>query len=121
MNPMQPIIKDPEGTIRFQQNDIVADLLDFASARGLDMNEIVKRACFKTYSQNDLCQFYQLIGYSLSGYHELNHVSDKHAKAATKAAKKVVPTASGCRDHNCSIHKGVPLEGIDGLEGLDDV
>lgn len=107
---MQPIIIDPNETLRFKPNQIVEDLYNFAQSRGMGMNEIVIKHCRGNYSQDDLCQLYQLIGYSLSGYHELNNVSDEHAKAASEAAKLVDPKAMGCRDMGCSIHTGVPLE-----------
>lgn len=34
-HPMQPQVLDPEGVVRFKRNQIVRDLLDFATPRGL--------------------------------------------------------------------------------------
>lgn len=104
--PIQPMYRRG-GQIRFHPNQIVDDLLEFAQSKGFGLNEIARRS----YSQEDRCQFAQLIGYSLSGYHELSYVSDAHAKEATKAARKIDPKAGGCRDEGCEIHCGVELEG----------
>lgn len=105
-NPMQPFILD-EPVVRFKGNKIVEALLEFArKGRQVDLNDI---ACMD-FSQDDRCQFAQLIGYSLSGYHELSYVSDDHAKAATKAAKKLFPDCGGCRDDGCELHSGVEKE-----------
>ena len=71
-HPMQPLAKDEHGTLRFQQNKIVRDLLEFATSRGFGLNEIAERE----YSDEDRQQFAQLIGYSLSGYGELGYVDD---------------------------------------------
>lgn len=101
-NPFQPMVLKG-GVLRFRENKIVSDLLDFATPLGFDMNHIA----IKEYSQTDREQFYQLIGYSLCGFHELSYVSDKTAKKASKLAKKVSPIARGCRDNNCEIHIGV--------------
>ena len=104
--PMQPFVNE-RGTIRFQRNAIVRAVLDAASeGRKLDLNDLAAM----DFSQEDRCQFAQLIGYSLVGYHELNEVSDEHAKDATAAARAVFPDASGCRDSGCTVHCGVARE-----------
>ncbi len=69
-NPIQPICTDENGTIRFKQNKIVRDLLDFASARGFSLNEIAR----KDYDRDDQIQLAQLIGYSVSGFGDLSYV-----------------------------------------------
>jgi len=103
-NPMQPVIVAPDGRIRFKGNQIVRDLLDAASAgTKLDLNDIA----MLEYSQEGRCQLAQLIGYSISGYHELSYVSDRHAAEASAAAKLINPEAGGCRDDGCNIHSGV--------------
>ena len=79
--PMQPLETDPNGRIRFRANSVVRYLLDEASAgRKCGMNEL---AC-QDFPSEDRQQFAQLIGYSLTGYGELNsYVSDEaYAKAA---------------------------------------
>ena len=100
---MQPIVKDDRGVVRFQVNSIVRTLLDESQERGFGLNNLVARY----FSQADWEQFYQLIGYSLSGYHELSMVSDEFALAATREAQKVASGATGCRDAGCSVHCGV--------------
>lgn len=80
--PMQPVHRADDGMIRFKKNRIVRDLLDFASTRGMDMNEL---AC-GDYTDQEREQFAQLIGYSISGYSELSYVSDASYQAASAAA-----------------------------------
>jgi hypothetical protein len=96
---MQPLVK-VDKVIRFKANKIVRALLDFASARGMSLNEIAGME----FSQDDRCQLAQLIGYSISGYHELSYVSNARAKAASDEAKKIDPNAGGCRDEGCPFH-----------------
>jgi len=105
-NPMQPLAKDEDGTMRFKENAITRALLDHGRKTGLDLNEIA----MMDFTQDDRCQFAQLIGYSLSGYHELSYVSDEHAAEASAAAKEADPGARGCRDCGCDIHRGVARE-----------
>jgi len=69
-HPLQPLEKDEQGILRFKQNKIVRFLLD---AGPFDLNQI---ACMP-FDQEDREQFAQLIGYSLSGFGELNYVSDE--------------------------------------------
>ena len=99
MQPMQPVIKDDRGVLRFRENAIVRHLLDHG---GIDLNKL---ALLK-FSQADREQFAQLIGYSVSGYHELSYVSDYSATMASELASEVVPDAGGCRDEGCPIHGG---------------
>ena len=74
-HPIQPLLKDAQGVLRFKANAIVRDLLDYASNRGLGLNEIAGRS----YSREDRQQLAQLIGYSLSGYGELQSYVDDAA------------------------------------------
>ncbi|MNI44260.1 hypothetical protein D3C73_986290 [compost metagenome] len=73
---MQPVGVDKNGHHRFLENRIVRDMLDFASPRGMDLNDIAVRACRGQYNQAEQRQFAQLIGYSVSGYSELSYVND---------------------------------------------
>jgi len=83
-NPIQPLVVDDKGVLRFKQNAIVRDLLDFASERGFDLNEIAR----KNYTRTDRQQLAQLIGYSLSGYGELrSYVDDDSFAAASEMAE----------------------------------
>lgn len=106
-NPMQPLVKDQHGTVRFKGNAIVEYLLECARVgKSADLNHIARL----DFTQDDRCQFAQLIGYSLSGYHELSYVSDEHAMEASAEAHKQWSDAGGCRDTGCEIHCGVPCE-----------
>lgn len=70
--PERPTFIDPRGTVRFFPNRIVRVLLDAATARGaMDLNRIKAMADNSEFTEADLNEFYQLIGYSVSGYQEL--------------------------------------------------
>jgi hypothetical protein len=162
-HPMQPVVKDGHGVLRFRDNPIISAMvddlaslvategprrnkldLDKAAALGasaedqeqfeqlagmkpgrpnaivqyviehaqamiathpmhagrLDLNGLHTR----NFPQADREQFAQLMGYSISGYHELSYVSDTSAAEATLLAEKIVPGAGGCRDQGCPIH-----------------
>jgi hypothetical protein len=71
-NPIQPLSKDAQGTLRFKKNAIVDYLLEWSKQRGLGLNELAAM----DFTQDDREQFWQLIGYSLIGYSELSFVSD---------------------------------------------
>jgi hypothetical protein len=74
-HPLQPLLIDEHGTVRFKSNAIVIFLLE---AGGIDMNMLAKLP----FGQNDREQFAQLIGYSLSGFGDLSYVSDETFEAA---------------------------------------
>ena len=74
-HPIQPLKKDSNGVVRFKQNNIVMYLLDNG---GIDLNELA----VMDFSDNDREQLSQLIGYSLSGFGDLSHVSDETYYAA---------------------------------------
>lgn len=111
--PMQPfeMVEPSDGPkkVRFRGNGIVRRLLEHTSARRrprLGLNELAAME----FRQLDWEEFFQLLGYSLAGYHELSFVSDETALAATKAAQKAFPDEpkiAGCRDDGCQIHLGV--------------
>lgn len=90
-HPMQPLVKDDAGVIRFQQNQIVRDLLDFAAARGVGLNEIAGRG----YSDEDQQQLAQLIGYSVSGFGSLSYASPQVVARADAAAAILVGSGGG--------------------------
>ena len=68
-NPMQPMIYDIQGTVRFKENTIVSYLLHAGS---IDLNML----SVMDFPKNDWEQFYQLIGYSFGGYSELQRIDD---------------------------------------------
>ena len=75
-NPIQPLLTDEHGVLRFKENAIVRHLLD--SHPACDMNKLAGM----DFTDEDRQQFAQLIGYSLSGYGELSYVSDEAYNAA---------------------------------------
>lgn len=111
-NPMQPIVADDGGIVRFKANEVVQHLLAEASAgRKCDLNSLAYAAAEKGFSQADMEQFAQLIGYSIVGFHELSYVSDGTARAASRAVVRAFGHAveRGCRAAKlgCPIHSGV--------------
>lgn len=82
-HPMQPIVEDECKTLRFKENKIVSKLLDFASERGYDMNQIA----MGDFSKEDRQQFAQLIGYSVCGYSDLSY-SESNAYEIAMAMHK---------------------------------
>jgi hypothetical protein len=79
-NPIQPLVEDANGVLRFKDNAIVRHLLDTHPA--CDMN----RLAAWNFTDDDRQQFAQLIGYSLSGYGELSYVSDEACSTAEHMA-----------------------------------
>lgn len=80
--PMQPIVIDAHGTLRFKENPIVRALLDYATEHGYGLNEIAQ----EEFDAEDQMQLAQLIGYSLSGYGTLSYVTDESYERAAAAA-----------------------------------
>lgn len=80
--PMQPLLIDGHGTLRFKENQIVSKLLDYATERGYGLNEIGR----ERFDVEDQMQLAQLIGYSLSGYGTLSYVTDESYYRAVAAA-----------------------------------
>jgi len=84
--PMQPLVRDHDGVIRFQKNTIVCYLLD---AGPVDLNDLARL----DFPQEDREQFAQLLGYSVSGFGELGYVSAEALRAADLAAEEMVSGA----------------------------
>ena len=74
-HPIQPLIHDDQGVLRFKANAIVRHLLDSHPSCGMN-----RLACMR-FTNEDRQQFAQLIGYSLSGYSELASYVDDEAYA----------------------------------------
>jgi len=83
---MQPIELDRDGTPRFKENAIVRWLVD--SAR-VNLNDIrVHR-----FPIEDVEQFWQLLGYSVSGYGELSFTRDETVAEADRIAEALLAKA----------------------------
>lgn len=119
--PMQPVIRDDGGRVRFRENAIVRYIVDHAAevvhpgARTIDPDTgkpyhqgrlNLSKLLLMNFPQEDLEQFAQLMGYSIAGYHELSYVSDESCAQASALAEKVEPGSGGCRDAGCPIHGG---------------
>lgn len=85
MHPMQPLVRDKNGTVRFKANKIIEWL--FESSR-LDLNMIATMG----FSDEDNMQIAQLLGYSVSGFGDLSYADPKVVAAADKRAEKMVLT-----------------------------
>lgn len=81
-HPMQPLVWD-ENVIRFEQNSIVRFLLD---NRGHDLNQIWRMFGSGMFPLEDLEQFYQLIGYSVSGFGEMSEFREETIAKADELA-----------------------------------
>ena len=78
--PMQPLVWDKE-VIRFRENRIVRRLLDEG---GINLNDI---ALWEDVSREERAQFAQLIGYSVSGFGDLEYASDEFLDEADRQAE----------------------------------
>jgi hypothetical protein len=81
-HPIQPLVKDVDGRIRFKENKIVTFLLENGCS---DMNSLAR----EDFSQEDREQFAQLIGYSLDGFGTLSYVSDETYYAAADSVELI--------------------------------
>lgn len=81
-HPVQPLVRDAAGVIRFKANAIVRYLLESGTA---DMNKLA----MLPFSQEDREQFAQLIGYSLSGFGDLSYVTDETYAVAARQVESV--------------------------------
>ncbi len=82
--PMQPLWQDDNGTIRFKGNMVVMYLLGAVEEDAIDMNNLATMG----FSDEDMAQFAQLIGYTVSGYGDLSYA--KRVKKADKKAAKLL-------------------------------
>ena len=73
LNPKQPIVVDDHGVKRYKKNGVVRLLLDFGNH---DLNKIAYLYQEGLFTRDDVVQFYQLIGYSVSGIGDLSEVQE---------------------------------------------
>lgn len=79
--PVQPLVFDAEGIVRLQGNAIVEWLVE---TKRINLNDIP----VYQFDVDDLEQFWQLLGYSVSAYADLSFVSDEtYFKAAAEAQR----------------------------------
>lgn len=84
--PMQPLVRDEHGVVRFRENKLVCWLLEHGPH---DMNAL---ALLPDIPREDHAQFAQLIGYSVFRYAELPYAID--VDAADAAYRRLVETES---------------------------
>lgn len=73
--PIQPLITDDHGVVRFKANGIVAHLM---GSGAIDLSALAAM----DFKPEDWEQFNQLIGYSLSAWGSLQHTSPESWEAA---------------------------------------
>lgn len=89
-NPIQPLVTDEGGILRFKQNILVNALLEHGRQTGFGLNEL--RVKFgASEHDDDYQQLSQLIGYSLSGYGYLSFVDNVAYEAANAMHHAGVP------------------------------
>lgn len=81
-HPLQPLMSDPSGTLRFKENRIVSHLLEVAGRNGCGLNELA----MLEFSREDREQLAQLIGYSAGGFCTLSYVQSDTVKAVDEMA-----------------------------------
>lgn len=84
-HPMQPLVVDSKGTVRFKKNQIVTDLLNRITTA--TENHITKKVIEGEYSRDDYNQLMQLVGYSVSGYGDLDLIDPNVAARASEIAE----------------------------------
>jgi hypothetical protein len=84
-HPLQSIEIDEKGILRFVENRIVRFLLNDGP---FDLNQIARMP----FCREDREQFAQLIGYSLSGFSELDYVSDEACDMAFQVGAEIANT-----------------------------
>jgi len=93
-HPLQNVRTDEQRVTRFVCNEAVRYLLDKG---GIDMNALWVAYHKGHFGEADLQQFYQLIGYSLDGYSEIEWSNRDSITAADEMA------ASGCDGQTAKI------------------
>ena len=83
--PLQPVVWDGKGVVRFQANPIVRYLLNWASERGMGLNELTINGSGLGWTKADWEHFAQLHGYSVSGWGGLSYVCDRTYVEAQEA------------------------------------
>ena len=81
-HPMQPLVKDQHGVVRFQANKIIQFLFDSGC---LDLNQLATME----FCRADREQIAQLLGYSVGGFAELSYVRDATYERAVQAQEKL--------------------------------
>jgi hypothetical protein len=81
---MQPIVVMERGIVRFKTNEIVRRLVD---SNVIDLNKV---AMMSDVPIEDVEQFWQLLGYSVSGYGDLSFVRRKTLASVDACAAALI-------------------------------
>jgi len=84
-HPVQPLVRDETGTIRFTTNKIVRWLIESGK---LDLSKIA----VMPFDAEDRAQISQLSGYSVGGYMDLSYVTEDMADAVDAAEQAFLAT-----------------------------
>ena len=82
-HPMQPIEKAADGVVRFKANAIVRWLID---TNRTNLNEITMQG----FDADDMVQFWQQLGYSVSGYGDLSFIPKDVVRRADRKAERIL-------------------------------
>ena len=99
-HPIQPLVWDKD-TIRFKRNAIVRFLLD--NNGSFDLNALWRMLGSDTFSIEDMEQFYQLIGYSVSGFEEISDFRDETKDKANSLAEGMRKCPPRPVEHWCMV------------------
>jgi hypothetical protein len=105
---MQPIIRDANGVIRFKRNAIVDH---FVRNHTIDLSQLA--ASLDAYSVEDAEQFWQLLGYSVSGYGDLSFVRPETIAEADRRAESLLRprrSTTACDKCTFSEHADYPVD-----------
>lgn len=95
-HPMQPIVVAQDKVIRFKANKVVRWLVDLmseghvkADGRPFNLNNIATHVQLAGWDPEEAEQFWQLMGYSVSGYGELSFIRRKVVHRADAIAEGI--------------------------------
>lgn len=89
-HPRQTIGWDDNNVIRFKENKIINWMLDQGRAGNeFNLNTIALKAHLGEFSIGDATQFWQLLGYSVSGYGDLSLIPAEEVEACDAEAALV--------------------------------
>lgn len=82
---LRKVAIDKNGSPRFIESPVIRWMLDKLREKGVTLNDFP----WWEFVNHDIGQFYQLIGYSVSGYCELHMVDQASQDEAVEEAKKL--------------------------------
>lgn len=89
-HPMQPVVWDGAGVIRFMANPIVRFLVDWGRDHGMSLNDLTWMSERMGWTRHDWQHFSQLHGYSVSGWGDLSYCTDEEWDEANRAREALL-------------------------------